>query len=313
MDKYYLGIDLGGTTVKLGIFTTEGVLVHKWEIPTHTANAGSLIISDIAKSIDDTIIRMNIGSSQLMGAGLGVPGAVQDDSVVAPCVNLNGWGGNVAGMLTELCGFPVKAVNDANAAALGEMWQGSGKGSRNVVFVTLGTGVGGGIIIDGKLLRGGHGCGGEIGHVKVNRAEEQPCGCGKFGCLEQYASATGIVREANRLLNESDEPSALRNYDMVSAKAVFDEAKKGDALALKVVEFFGDTLGYALSTISCVCDPDVFVIGGGVSAAGRIILDYVEEAYRKYAFPAAEGTKFVLASLGNDAGIFGCARLMAEA
>ena len=313
MDKYYIGIDLGGTTVKLGIFTTEGSLVHKWEIPTRTANAGSLILSDIAKSIDNTIQKLDISSIQLIGAGLGVPGAVQHDSVVAPCVNLNGWGGNVAEILFKLCGFPVKAVNDANAAALGEMWQGSGKGSRNVVFVTLGTGVGGGIIIDGKLLRGVHGTGGEIGHIKVNRHEEQPCGCGKFGCLEQYASATGIVREANRLLNESDEPSSLRDYSIVTAKDVFDEAKKGDALAVKVVEFFGDTLGFALAAISCVCDPEIFVIGGGVSAAGQIILDYVESAFRKYAFPAAEQTRFALASLGNDAGIYGCARLMVEA
>lgn len=312
MDKYYLGIDLGGTTVKLGIFSTEGSLVHKWEIPTRTANAGALILSDIAKSIDNTIVDLNISSVQLIGAGLGVPGAVKDDSVVAPCVNLNGWGGNVAEMLSNLCGFPVKAVNDANAAALGEMWQGSGKGSRNVVFVTLGTGVGGGIIVDGRLLRGVHGAGGEIGHVKVNRHEEQPCGCGKLGCLEQYASATGIVREANRLLNESDEPSSLRDCSMVTARNVFDEAKKGDALALKVVEFFGDTLGYALAAISCVCDPEIFVIGGGVSAAGQIILDYVERAFRKYAFPSAEQTQFALASLGNEAGIYGCARLMAE-
>ena len=312
MNKYYLGIDLGGTTVKLGIFTTDGVLVDKWEIPTHAENAGSRILSDIAKSIESKTVELNIDSSQLIGAGLGVPGAVEDDSIVAPCVNLNGWGGNVAGMLSNLCGIPVKAVNDANAAALGEMWQGSGKGFQNVVFVTLGTGVGGGIIVDGKLLRGTHGVGGEIGHVKVSTDETQPCGCGKLGCLEQYASATGIVREANRLLSESDDPSSLCDCSRVTAKDVFDAAKNGDALALQVVEFFGEKLGRALASISCVCDPDVFVIGGGVSRAGQIILDAILPHFRKNAFPAAEGTRFALASLGNDAGIYGCARLMAE-
>ena len=310
--KYYLGVDLGGTTVKLGAFATEGELVHKWEIPTRTANAGEMILPDIAESIKTELAKMNIPYSQVIGAGLGVPGAVQNDAIVAPCVNLNGWGGNVAGKLSDLCGFPVKAVNDANAAALGEMWQGSGKGYKSVVFVTLGTGVGGGIIIDGKLLRGSHGAGGEIGHVKVNTAETEPCGCGKLGCLEQYASATGVVRAAKRILRESGEPSSLRNYEKVSAKAVFDEAKKGDPLAVKVVDFFGETLGYALATISCVCDPEIFVIGGGVSAAGQIILDVVEQAFRKHAFPSAEQTQFALASLGNNAGIYGCARLMAE-
>ena len=310
--KYYLGIDLGGTTVKLGVFTTEGELIQKWEIPTRTQNAGELILGDIAASVKETLSGLNIDMSDVLGAGLGVPGAVQGDAIVAPCVNLNGWGGNVAGMLSDLCGFPVKAVNDANAAALGEMWQGSGKGYQGVVFVTLGTGVGGGIIVDGKLLRGSHGTGGEIGHVKVNEFETDSCGCGKRGCLEQYASATGVVRTAKKLLAETDEPSSLRDCEKVSAKVVFDEAKKGDPLAVKIIDFFGEKLGYALATISCVCDPEVFVIGGGVSAAGQIILDVVQKAFRKHAFPSAENTPFVLASLGNNAGIYGCARLMAE-
>lgn len=310
--KYYLGVDLGGTTVKLGVFTTGGELLKKWEIPTRKANAGELILPDIAESISGALDELSLPRDQVLGAGLGVPGAVQNDAVVAPCVNLDGWGGDVAGKLSELLGMPVKAVNDANAAALGEMWQGSGKGCKSVVFVTLGTGVGGGIIIDGKLVRGSHGAGGEIGHITVNAGESEPCGCGKHGCLEQYASATGVVRAAKRFLAESDAPSALRGYDTISAKAVFDEAKNGDALANEIVRFFGDNLGYALASISCVCDPEVFVIGGGVSAAGQIILDAVGEAFRKHAFPSAECTRFALASLGNNAGIYGCARLMAE-
>ena len=310
MEKFVFGIDLGGTTVKLGLLSVDGVLQEKWEIPTCTENGGEKILPDIAASVKEKMAALNITAEQVLGAGLGVPGAVLEDRYVKPCVNLNGWGGDVAGMLSELCGFPVKAVNDANAAALGEMWRGGGEGCDNVVFVTLGTGVGGGIIVGGKLLSGVHGAAGELGHIKMNPHETECCGCGKKGCLEQYASATGIVREANRLLKASDAPSALRNLEKVTAKDVFDYAKQGDAMAKDVVAFFGDTLGRALSIVSCVCDPEVFVIGGGVSAAGQVILDVVADAFVRNAFPASEGTRFTLAKLGNDAGVYGAARLI---
>ena len=312
MKKYVFGIDLGGTTVKLGLFTTAGELLDKWEIVTHIDNGGEQILPDISASLKAKLEEKGIAADEVAGVGLGVPGAVLEDRFVKPCVNLNGWGGDVADKLNKLCGFPVKVVNDANAAALGEMWQGGGKGCDNVVFVTLGTGVGGGIIVGGKLLTGTHGAGGEIGHMKMNPVETEPCGCGKYGCLEQYASATGIVREAKRSLAESDTPSALREVESVTAKAVFDCAKAGDSLALEVVEFFGETLGRALSIVSCVCDPDVFVIGGGVSAAGQIILDSVQKAFVRHAFPACEETRFELATLGNDAGICGAARLILD-
>ena len=310
MEKFVFGIDLGGTTVKLGLLSVDGVLQEKWEIPTCTENGGEKILPDIAASVKEKMAALHITAKQVLGAGLGVPGAVLEDRYVKPCVNLNGWGGDVAGMLSELCGFPVKAVNDANAAALGEMWRGGGEGCDNVVFVTLGTGVGGGIIVDGKLLSGVHGAAGELGHIKMNPHETECCGCGKKGCLEQYASATGIVREANRLLKASDAPSALRNLEKVTAKDVFDYAKQGDAMAKDVVSFFGETLGRALSIVSCVCDPEVFVIGGGVSAAGQVILDVVAESFVRNAFPASEGTRFTLAKLGNDAGVYGAARLI---
>ena len=312
MEQYIFGIDLGGTTVKLGLFRLDGTLLGKWEIPTRTENGGEHILPDIAASMDAKLDEWAIKPGQVAGAGLGVPGAVLEDRYVKPCVNLNGWGGDVAGKLSELCGIPVKAVNDANAAALGEMWKGGGQGYENVVFVTLGTGVGGGIVLNGKLLSGVHGAAGEIGHLKVRAYESEACGCGKHGCLEQYASATGIVREANRRLTGLSTPSMLRDVEKVTAKDVFDCAKAGDALALDVVKLFGDTLGRALANVSCVCDPDVFVIGGGVSAAGQIILDVVQEAFRAHAFPAAEETRFELAKLGNDAGICGAARLMWE-
>ena len=312
MDKYVFGIDLGGTTVKLGLFTLSGELLDKWEIVTRTDNGGEHIIPDIAAALEGKMKEKGIAAEEVAGAGLGVPGAVLEDRYVKPCVNLNGWGGDVAGMLSERCGFPVKALNDANAAALGEMWLGGGKGHDNVVFVTLGTGVGGGIIVGGKLLSGVHGAGGEIGHIKVNPHETVACGCGKKGCLEQYASATGIVRKAKALLDESDKPSALRQFENVTAKDVFDCAKAGDALALEVVAFFGRTLGRALACISCVCDPEIFVIGGGVSAAGEIILDTLRDVFVANAFPASEGTDFALASLGNDAGICGAAKMVCE-
>ena len=310
MEQFVFGVDLGGTTVKLGLFTVTGELKDKWEIPTRTENGGEYILGDIAASVKAKLEEIGIAASQVKGAGLGVPGAVLEDRYVKPCVNLNGWGGDVAGELSALCGWPVKAVNDANAAALGEMWLGGGSGYSNVVFVTLGTGVGGGIIVDGKLLSGVHGAAGELGHIKMNPHETEVCGCGKRGCLEQYASATGIVRKANELLTQTDEPSALRALERVTAKDVFDYAKAGDKLALNVVSFFGNTLGRALACISCVCDPPIFVLGGGVSAAGQIILDVVQEAFRANAFPASEETSFALASLGNDAGICGAARLI---
>lgn len=312
MKEYVFGIDLGGTTVKLGLFTVDGTLTDKWEIPTRAANRGEHILPDIAASLREKLAERGISSQQVRGAGLGVPGAVAEERYVDPCVNLNGWGGDVAGRLAGLCGWPVRVVNDANAAALGEMWLGGGKGRSNVVFVTLGTGVGGGIIVDGKLLSGAHGAGGEIGHIKVDPAETIPCGCGKKGCLEQYTSATGIVRRARELLAEREEPSPLRRCEPLTAKDVFDHAKAGDRLAMDVVEFFAHRLGRGLACVSCVCDPQVFVIGGGVSAAGQIILDLVSEAFREYAFPASEGTEFALAELGNDAGICGAARLMLE-
>lgn len=310
--NYVFGIDLGGTTVKLGLFTVEGQLLDKWEIPTRPENGGENIMPDIAAAIKNKLAEKNIDPADVKGAGIGVPGAVLHDRIVKPCVNLNGWGGDVAAMLEKECSFPVKAANDANVAALGEMWLGGGKGYDNVVFVTLGTGVGGGIVVDGKLVAGVHGSGGEIGHIKVNPHEKETCGCGKKGCLEQYASATGIVREANRVLGESTKPSMLRKCESVTAKDVFDCAKAGDELAGEIVAFFGATLGRALSIVSCVCDPEVFVIGGGVSAAGQIILDSVKDAFVLNAFPAAEETRFELAKLGNDAGICGAARMMIE-
>ena len=262
MAKYVFGVDIGGTTVKIGLFTAEGTMVDKWEITTRTDEGGKYILGDIAASIEDKLAEKQIDKSEVKGIGMGVPG-------------------------------PVK------------MWQGGGKGFSNIVMVTLGTGVGGGIILGGKMLSGVNGAGGEIGHIQVNDDETEVCGCGRKGCLEQYTSATGIVRMANTLLNTTDSPSALRNVQYVSAKEVFDAAKQGDELAAEIVDRHGKCLGKALAQIACVVDPEVFVIGGGVSKAGTIITDTTEKYFKEYAFHACKNTKFTLATLGNDAGMYG--------
>lgn len=305
MAEYVFGVDIGGTTVKLGLFTVLGELLDKWEITTRVDEGGKHILGDIAVSIEAKLTEKNISKDMVAGIGMGVPGPVKEDGTVLRCVNL-GWGiFNVADELNRIIGLPVKVGNDANMAALGEMWQGGGKGYSNIVMVTLGTGVGGGIIINGKMLFGVNGAGGEIGHIQVSDTETEVCGCGRRGCLEQYTSATGIVRMANNALNNTDRPSSLRNVQYVSAKEVFDAAKNGDELALWLVENHGKCLGKALAQIACVVDPEIFVIGGGVSRAGSIITDTTAKYFQEYCFHACKKTEFALATLGNDAGIYG--------
>lgn len=308
---YVFGVDVGGTTIKIGLFQTNGKLMEKWEIPTDIHNCGESILPDIAQALLGKLRLLGIPISYVEGVGLGVPGAVLDSNYVKPCVNLGKWGGfRAADAFTKLTGLPAKLVNDANAAALGEMRAGGGKGCKNVVFVTLGTGVGGGIIVDGKLLAGVHGAGGEIGHIKVSDEETAPYGCGKFGCAEQYASATGIVCRAKQLLAKGDTKTELAGYETLSCKDIFDCARAGDSVALGLVDEMTRLLGKMLAAVSCVCDPEVIVLGGGVSRAGDILIKRVEKYFKEFAFPAAEGTTFALAELGNDAGIYGCIQLI---
>ena len=244
--KYCFGVDIGGTTVKIGLFTTEGELLEKWEIKTRTENHGEAILPDVAESLQNKMQEKNIRKSEVDGIGIGIPAPVMEDGVVQKTANL-GWGyKEVTREMKELTGLPVAAGNDANMAALGEMWLGAGKGQKNMIMVTLGTGVGGGIIVNGKPLAGSHGAGGEIGHFCVNEEETETCGCGNTGCLEQYASATGISRLARRRLERDDSPSSLRGSE-ISAKAVFDDLKEGDAVAKEIVEEFGSYLGHALA------------------------------------------------------------------
>ena len=306
MGKYVFGVDLGGTTVKMGLFDTDGNVQDKWEIPTRKQDAGKLILPDIAEAIKNKMAEKNIEASDVTGVGIGVPGPVDGAGMIYKAPNL-GWGVfSIKDTLSELLGgMIVEAGNDANVAALGEMWRGGGKGYSSLVMVTLGTGVGGGIIINGKILTGSTGAAGEIGHLPLVEGETESCNCGKKGCLEQYASATGIVRLANRALQTSDKPSKLREVKYISAKEIFDAAKNGDNLALDLVEEHGRRLGLALSNVAEVIDPEVFVIGGGVSRAGEILINATKKYYQQYAFHACKNTKFELATLGNDAGMYG--------
>ena len=312
MAQYVFAVDLGGTTVKLGLFDSEGNVLDKWEIVTRKENNGEKILPDIAKSIQDKAAEKSITKEDILGVGIGVPGPVDSKGTIYKAANL-GWDVfNVSETLGDLTGLPVKTGNDANVAALGEMWKGGGKGFNSIVAVTLGTGVGGGVIIEGKLVAGSTGAGGEIGHIHVEDNENISCGCGKKGCLEQYASATGIARLANERLAQDDMPSVLRDAEKIDAKAVFDAVKEGDRLAVEVAEIFGMYLGKGLAAVAAVVNPEAFVIGGGVSKAGDVLFEYIEKNYLKYAFHGTRNAKFCLATLGNDAGIYGAAKLILE-
>ncbi len=313
MGKICFGVDLGGTTVKMGLFAVDGTMTDKWEIVTRKEENGKYILPDIAASIQKKIEEQGFKREEIAGIGIGVPGPATEDGTVLKCANL-GWDVfNVTDELSRLTGIEnIKVGNDANVAALGEMWQGGGRGYRNLVMVTLGTGVGGGVILNGKILTGSRGAAGEIGHIKVKYDETDTCGCGKTGCLEQYASATGIVKQANRALEQYRGVSSLQQKKTLTAKMIFDAAKEGDALAVKLVEEFGENLGLALAQIAQVIDPEVFVIGGGVSKAGQIILEVVRKHYEENVMFALKNKAFCLAELGNDAGIFGSAKMVLE-
>ncbi len=310
---YCVGVDIGGTTVKLGFFTVEGDLIDNWEIPTRKENHGEFILGDVADSVLGKMKEHNFSLEQIRGLGIGIPGPITEDGTVLKCANL-GWGiFNVAEEISKLTGINnVKVGNDANVAALGEMWKGGGKGFNSLVMITLGTGVGGGVILGGRILTGSNGAAGEIGHLLIHPEEQDVCGCGKKGCLEQYASATGIVKEAKRALKRVNTPSSLRELETLTAKDIFDHAKAGDDLAMEMVEQLGYSLGTACSHIAQIIDPEAFVIGGGVSKAGTILIDVIEKNYNDKVMFALKDKKFCLATLGNDAGIYGSARMVLD-
>lgn len=310
MDKVCFGFDIGGTAVKAGLFNTEGKLLEKWEFATQRTNDGKDILRDVAKFAKDKIDELKLPKEAVIGVGVGIPGPVTEDGQVLMLANLGLANFNLEKEMSAMTGLKVKAGNDANVAAMGEFWMGGGKGYQNLVLVTLGTGVGGGIILNGHILSGNTGSAGEIGHILVNEEETEPCGCNKKGCLEQYASASGIVRLAKEALKASEEASALRGVEEISAKLIFDCAKKGDKLAKEVVEEACRYLGLALSHIAQVVDPEVFVIGGGVSKAGEILTETIKKYYNSYVIASLKDKEFKLATLGNDAGIYGAAKLI---
>ena len=312
MANCVFGVDIGGTTVKLGLFDVGGNVLDKWEIPTRTESGGKNILPDIAAAIRDKMSEKSIDKEDVTGVGVGAPGPVDGEGIIHKAVNL-GWGEmNLKKELAALLGgMRVEAGNDANVAALGEMWKGGGQGHKNLVAVTLGTGVGGGIILGGKIMSGATGSGGEIGHIHVEDHETEACGCGNYGCLEEYASATGITRLANRKLQADNKDSVLRQGE-VSAKTVFDAVKAGDELAVEIAEQFGDYLGKGLAVIAGIINPEIFVIGGGVSKAGEVLFEYIKPSFDRTVFHGCRDTKFALATLGNDAGIYGAAKMVLD-
>ena len=315
MTKYIYGIDIGGTTVKMGLFYEKGDMLEKWEIVTRKENNGENILPDIVKSIKEKNTEKSIETDDILGIGMGVPGPITEDGRVLKCANL-GWGiFSVADEMSKLTGVEkVKVGNDANVAALGEQWRGGGRGFDNIVMVTLGTGVGGGIIMDGKILTGENGAAGEIGHITVNPKETLTCGCGCKGCLEQYSSATGVIRMAKERLEASDKPSELRKFDAdeIGGKEVFDAYKAGDELAAEAVNEFAIYLGMGLGNVASVVDTQAFVIGGGLSKNGPVVIDIVKEQYKKNVMFALKNTEFRLAELGNDAGMYGAVRMVLQ-
>ena len=310
--RYGYGVDLGGTTVKIAYFDENGTMLSNWEIPTVKEDGGSRILPDIAASVLAHLEKTGEKKENIIGIGIGVPGPVDGKGNVNKCVNL-GWGRfNIHDALSSLTGLPVRAGNDANVAALGECWKGGGNGCENMVFATLGTGVGGGIVVGGRVIPGVHGGGGEIGHMVLNRDETDLCGCGKRGCVEQYCSATGIVRLAKKHL-AGCRGSSLHALENLTCKDIFDAGKAGDEAANQILEQYYAYLGEFLADICCVVDPEAVVLGGGVSKAGQVLIDGAKRYFERYVFHANRDVRFALASLGNDAGAYGAFKLVLDA
>ena len=308
--KYCLGVDIGGTFVKLGLFTAEGELLEKWQIPTRREDESSHVLPDIAASVLAKMDEKGIVKEDVTGIGFGTPGPVTEDGVAVCPANLDWVNKPVAKELTELTGLPSRGGNDVNVAGLGEMWRGGAKGYKNVVVVPIGTGIGAAIMVNGKIITGTRGAAGEVGHIHVDDEIQEPCGCKAVGCVEQFSSATGLVRMAKKALADESVVTSLRDLGEVTAKDVIDAAKAGDEIADKIFDKFCDYLGYSLAATAAVIDPEIFIIGGGVSKAGQVLVDRVQGYFKKYAWPGIRGIEFALAELGNDAGIYGAASMM---
>lgn len=316
MKKYVYGVDIGGTSIKLGRFVVindvdkEIELIKKWEIPTKLEEEGAHILTDIATSVKNDIANVGMQFNDVIGVGLGVPGPVLLDGTVNKCINL-GWGKfNAKEAFAKILGMPVDVANDANVAALGEFYAGAGRRFKNLVMVSLGTGVGCGIVNEGQILVGSGGAAGEIGHMVVNPNEQIQCKCGNRGCLEQYVAARGIVNLTKKMLENYEGESVLRDRTYLTPEIVINGAKTGDKLAIKVTDKISEMLGIALASVASVINPQVFVIGGGISKAGNFLTDRVAASFREHAFHACSNAEIMVAELSNNAGIYGAALLM---
>ena len=308
---YRIGIDLGGTNIAAGVVDEGQHIVAEVSLPTGAERPAEAVVADICRAAEKAMEKAGITAAHCASVGIGSPGTCDSaNGVVVRAYNLGWFNVPVCSMVTARLGLPCHLSNDANCAALAETVAGGAVGCRNMILITLGTGVGGGVIVNGKVIDGAHGAGGEIGHITVNRHETATCGCGKHGCLEQYSSATGVVRCMKKLLDENpDADCVLRGKDF-EAKDVFDAARSGDALAAREVDEMTDTLGMALATIASTTDPEMFLIGGGVARAGDVLFDPLVEHFKTYAFKSCRETPIKAASLGNDAGIYGAVRLI---
>lgn len=310
---YCFGIDIGGTAVKLALVQADGTPLARWEIPTRKGDTPEGLLRDVRAELFACMAARQIEAAQVLGVGMAAPGPVTADGVLHGAVNI-GWGDVALGAEAErILGLaPVRIGNDARVAALGEALYGAGIGAESMLMVTLGTGVGGGVVLRGRILTGQSGVAGEIGHMTIDPYETKSCTCGKKGCLEQYASATGMVRLAAAGLRRG-EASILRGKEPLTAQVIWAAAAAGDALANAVVDFACERLGMALANAVYLVDPQRIVIGGGVAAAGDFLLEKVRAAYRRQVFSHARVREIVLAQLGNDAGVRGAAALILQA
>ena len=315
-EKNIIGVDLGGTTIKFAIVTRDGKILDQWSIITDISDEGSHIAPSIIDEIQTYMNTNDLTASDFLGIGMGSPGTVNKEiGTVIGAYKLN-WKTEqpLRDLIEGATQIPFHIDNDANVAALGEKWIGAGNNEPDVVFVTLGTGVGGGVITNGDLVHGAIGAAGEIGHMTID-PHGYTCTCGKKGCLETVASATGIVRVAKDKALTFDQDTPLKRAilagEVIDTKGIIDAAKEGDAYGIAVTEEISDYLGLACGNIANLLNPSTIIIGGGVSKAGEFLADRIRKYLAVYAFPTIrESTKIRIAELGNDAGVIGASSLV---